>query len=107
MLKNIKQILEEDATPWTGSTQTEELVREQIAKHWGEEEAEDFDPAHDTRTFRGWLERNFAVKKGEKGLRSFVVLEEKDLKGKVVKRHVRNIWLFHKRQVSPIPCLEK
>ena len=102
-MKSIKEVLtEDDPTPWTGSQATYLAVRNAVEKRWGKKVADEFRASHDARTFRGWLSRNLAVKKGEKGLESFVIVEKKDQAGKVVDKIYKKIWLFHRRQVSPI-----
>ena len=102
MMKSIKEIVKEEPSPWSGSETTQNLVRSQISQRWTKEEAENFDPKYDTRTFRGWREQNYFVNKNEKGLESFVLIEKKDAQGKIIKKYNKKIWLFHRKQVSPI-----
>ena len=103
MLKSIKQVLtEDDPTPWSGSQATFLAVRNQVEKRWNKKTADEFRASHDARTFKGWLARNFVVNKGETGLESFVIVEKKDRSGKVIEKIYKKIWLFHRKQVSPI-----
>lgn len=86
-------------TNWTGSSKTEELVREQVRERWGEEEAENFNPRFSARPLRQWSKIGFKVKAGSKALRSFVLIEKKDEKGKVTGKIFKTVFLFHTRQV--------
>jgi len=104
MMKSIKTILsEEDPTPWTGSEATEKLVRDQVEARFGKKEASKFRAKYDARSFREWLKRKKIVNKGEHGLESFVIIEKKNPQtGEVIKKYPKKIWLFHRRQVSPM-----
>jgi hypothetical protein len=103
MFKSVKEIInEDDPTPWTGCEATEKLLRSQILERWGQKEADKYRAKYDARTFREWLKRKKIVNKGEHGLESFVVIEKKDQEGNVIKKYPKKIWLFHKRQVSPM-----
>ena len=103
MLKSIKEVLsEDDPTPWTGSEATYLAVKAQVEKRWGKKTANEFRASHDARTYRGWLSRNLVVNPGESGLESFVIVEKKDKNGKVAEKIYKKIWLFHRKQVSPV-----
>src|SRR3989344_5836283 len=97
-MEHISKIL----TNWKGSQQTADMVRDQIRQRWGDKAAEAFDPRYDARPFAQWLNIGYRVKKGEKALKSFVILEEKDEDGKVVKKHVRKINLFAVQQIERV-----
>ena len=102
-MKSIKQVLtEDDPTPWTGSEATYLAVRNAVEKRWGKKTANEFRASHDARTYKGWLARNLAVNKGEAGIESFIIVEKKDQSGKVIEKIYKKIWLFHRKQVSPI-----
>ena len=88
------------ASAWTGSEKTSDIVRRQIRARWGEEEAGNYDPKSNCLTFRSWLKNGFKVRKGEKALKSFIVIEEKDKKGEVVRKYPKSINLFYVRQVE-------
>jgi len=51
-------------------------------------------------TIKQWNENGYRVKKGEKALKSFIVVERKDKKGEVVKRYPKRINLFYSKQVE-------
>ncbi len=89
---------------WRGSVKTEDIVRKQIAQRWGDEEAKKYDPAKNCFTFRTWWTLGYVVKKGEKALRSYTLLEETttDENGKeqVVDRHIKRVHLFYYLQVE-------
>lgn len=104
-MKTIKQVLtEDDPTPWSGSEATFWAVKNQVEQRWGKNTANKFRATHDARTYKGWLSRNFKVNKGEAGIESFVIVEKKDQTGKVIEKIYKKIWLFHRKQVSPIKC---
>jgi hypothetical protein len=85
---------------WTGSEKTSELVKKQIADRWGVKEANSYDPYNNCLTLKQWNEHGYKVKKGEKALKSFVVLEEKDNNGEVIRRYPKTINLFYRNQVE-------
>ncbi len=89
---------------WRGSDKTADLVRKQIAQRWGEEEAKKYDPAKNCFTFRTWWALGYVVKKGERALKSYTLLEEmmtdEDGKQQVVDRHIKRVHLFYYLQVE-------
>lgn len=87
---------------WTGSENTSDLVRKQIAERWGEDEAKRYNPFVNCFTFNGWLKNGYVVRKDEKAIRSFIIVEKKDKKsGAVVERRPKTIYLFFDVQVEP------
>jgi len=87
---------------WTGSETTESLVRKQISNRWGSEEAEKYDPKANCLTIRQWNENGYRVKKGEKALQSYIVIEKKDEKGTVIETYPKRINLFYQKQVKQV-----
>lgn len=85
---------------WTGSETTETLVRKQIANRWGSEEAERYDPKINCLTIGQWNRIGCRVKKGEKALKSYIVIEKKDEKGEVIKKYPKQINLFYVKQIE-------
>ena len=87
---------------WTGSENTSDLVRKQIAKRWGEDEAKRYNPFVNCFTFKGWLKNGYVVRKDEKAIRSFIIVEKKDKKtGEIIERLPKRINLFYEKQVEP------
>ena len=87
---------------WTGSENTSDLVRKQIAQRWGEDEAKRYNPFVNCFTFNGWLKNGYVVRKDEKAIKSFIIVEKKDKKtGAVVERRPKTIYLFFDLQVEP------
>ena len=87
---------------WTGSENTSDLVRKQIAERWGEDEAKRYNPFVNCFTFNGWLKNGYVVRKDEKAILSFIIVEKKDKKtGAVVERRPKTIYLFFDVQVEP------
>lgn len=86
---------------WTGSENTSNLVRREIAKRWGEDEAKRYNPFENCLTFKGWLKNGCVVRKDEKAIRSFIVVEKKDKKtGAVIEKRLKTIYLFYEKQVE-------
>ena len=63
---------------WKGSSATANMVAGQIRQRWGEEAAKAYQPLVNCFTFRGWLERGYRVKKGEKSIQSITFVTVKD-----------------------------
>jgi len=87
---------------WTGSEITSNLVRKQIFSRWGEEEAKKYDPSKNCFTFKSWQANGYQVKKGEKAIKSYIVIEKKDKQGEVLKKYPKTINLFYIKQVEKI-----
>jgi len=87
---------------WTGSENTFNLVHKQIAERWGDEEARRYNPKENCLTFRKWLLNGYIVRKGEKAIKSFIIVEKKDKKtGEVIEKRPKQINLFYEKQVEP------
>ncbi len=87
-------------TNWTGSRHTEEAVRKEIRRRWGEQDAKEYDPRFSARTFNQWRKLGFTVKAGEKAIRSVTAIEEKDTAGNTIQRHYKQVSLFYLKQVE-------
>jgi hypothetical protein len=87
---------------WKGSANTADHVRQEIAARWGEEAAAKYNPVTNCFTFRGWLEKGYVVKRGEKGIRSAALTEHTvEENGKLVtKRYFKTCYLFYYVQVE-------
>ena len=97
---------EELKSVWKGSEKTFEMVAEQIAERWGEEEVENYDPETNCFTFNRWKQEGFQVMKGEKSLTSitWIVKEVKnELTGEMeTRKFPRKVCLFYYKQVKKI-----
>lgn len=104
-MKSIKEILEgPEISNFSGSEKTRSIVEDEIVKRWGRSELKNYDPLRSTLTVRSWITQfGMIPKKGERAIRSFVVLETRDKKDptKVIKR-IKSIFLFHYRQVTEL-----
>ena len=104
-MKSIKEILEgPEISNFSGSDKTKSIVEAEILKRWGPSELNFYDPLRSTLTAKNWIQKfSMIPKKGEKAIRSFVVLETRDKKDptKVIKR-IKSIYLFHYRQVTEL-----
>jgi hypothetical protein len=100
-MQHIKELLEHP-TNYSGSEVTKTTVRDEIARRWGPDEASQYDPYSNARTFGQWLILGYRVRKSEKAIRSFTLIEKTDESGKVIKRYKRNILLFYVKQVEKV-----
>ena len=90
---------------WRGSEKTASDVKKEIAKRWGEEEAETYDPRKNCFTYRTWQALGYQVKKGEKAIRSRTLVEvtdpdAKDAKKAVIAKYPKTVFLFYYKQVE-------
>ena len=94
---------------WKGSVTTASIIAYQIADRWGSEEAGNYDPQVNCFTFKGWKQRGYHVRKGEKALISHTflsrVIKVKDGQGKetdkvITSRIPKNVYLFYIKQVD-------
>ena len=103
-MKSIKEVLQgPEISNYMGSEKTRALVEEEISRRWGPSELKNYDPLRSALTFKNWLQLGMVPKKGEKAIRSFIVIRAKDKKDpkKEVKR-IKNIYLFYYRQVTEL-----
>jgi len=92
---------------WKGSRGTASNIARQIAERYGPEAAQQYDPTTNCFTYRGWRERGYQVKRGEKAMNSitFVPMLEKPKEGETPKEVAvhsvpRTVYLFWKSQVE-------
>ena len=67
-------------TNYRGSQVTAQIVRQTVLERYGEEAAANWNPGL-TRTFNNWYKNGFRVIKGQKAIRSFTMLSNKDTDG--------------------------
>jgi hypothetical protein len=101
------ETIKDPVSVWKGSTRTAGMIAHEIAARWGEEEVKKYDPDLNCFTFRGWQERGYRVKKGEKALRSFTFipgLEETKKEDGTTKHtargYLKGVCLFYILQVE-------
>ena len=90
---------------WKGSEKTAEQVKEEIARRYGEEEAENYDPQINCFTLPTWNKLGFKVRKGEKAIRSMTFIAKADPKAKKgeqteVIKYPKTVYLFYIKQVK-------
>ena len=106
-MQHINAEIRGPVSPYTGSESTYEMVKNQIAERWGNEEAERYDPYTNCLTFREWLARGYRVRKGEKALRSVTFIGPKGEEGTeedaTTKRYPKKVFLFYRLQVDKLP----
>lgn len=98
-MEHISTILE-TLTNWRGSKHTENMVREEIKKRYGEQDAQEYDPRFSARTYNQWKKLGFKVKAGEKAIRSVTTIEQKDGSGAVIQKRYKPVFLFYVKQVE-------
>lgn len=87
---------------WQGSLKTCQLIKQQIAERWGDEEAEKYDPDVNCFTFNAWRAKGYHVKKGEKALRSFTLVDKPATDEQEAARYPKGVALFYYLQVEPM-----
>ena len=101
---------------WKGSVTTASIIAHQISDRWGSEEAGNYDPQVNCFTLKGWQQRRYHVRKGEKALVSHTFLSRtikvkdshsvsKDNQGEetdkvITSRIPKNVYLFYIKQVD-------
>jgi hypothetical protein len=89
---------------WRGSEKTAAMVKDEIARRWGNEEAEKYDPRKNCFTYRTWQQKGYQVKKGEKAIRSQTLVEVTDPDAKdatkAVAKYPKTVFLFYYKQVE-------
>ena len=94
--------MSEKLSNYSGSAYTAKRVAEEIEKRWGSNEVKNYDPNTNCLPFKRWAELSYKVRKGEKSIRSFTLIETKDEQGHVVSRHPKTAHLFYYLQVEKI-----
>src|SRR5438270_6972459 len=90
---------------WRGSENTADQVGEEIARRYGEEEAEEYDPQTNCFTLPTWNKLGYVVQKGEKAIRSMTLIEKTDPNTKngeqsEVIKYPKTVYLFYIKQVT-------
>ena len=93
---------------WRGSAKTADAVRNEIARRWGEEEADQYDPLKNCFTLQSWNKLGYRVKKGERAIRSITyILATEGQKGEdetedthEERTYPKPVYLFYKTQVE-------
>jgi hypothetical protein len=94
---------------WRGSAKTADAVREEIARRWGDAEAEKYDPLTNCFTIGTWNQLGYRVKKGEKAIRSITYVEgtdpadtadDADADEQEVRTYRKTVYLFYRIQVE-------
>jgi len=93
-------VIHTEVAQWRGSEQTASQVRGEIAKRWGDQEAEQYDPRQNCFTFKTWRTKGYHVKKGEKAIRSMTLREVTDQDTQETKKYPKTVYLFYIRQVE-------
>ena len=92
---------------WTNSEKSYNLVTSQIVERWGEDCLEKHNPKRSCYTFSKWLKHGYAVKKGEKAIKSYSVMDILDENEKAIATISIPVNLFHRKQIIRIPKVKK
>jgi hypothetical protein len=95
---------------WQGSVYTAGSALAEIIKRYGEAEGAKYHPEINCFTYRGWLQRGYRVKRGEKAIRThtFLTISENEKDEKTGKEKMKlfsvpkNVCLFYYLQVEKI-----
>lgn len=102
MLQSIQEIMDGPAiSNYSGSEATKTAVALEIEKRWGKDEVRRYDPYKNALTFRKWLSLGYRIRRNERAIRSFAIVEAKDENGRVTQRIKRPCFLFYYKQVEP------
>jgi hypothetical protein len=102
-MKSIGQIMEDSImSPWRGSPETEEHVREQVRERFGDAAADSFSAAKDAMPLLSWSAFGYRVKRGARALKSITYVEVKGEDGKVEKKIRKVVNLFHRNDVEKV-----
>jgi len=83
--------------------ETYKTVLAQIIQRYGEQEIDVYNPSTNCFTYKGWQQRGFQVKKGEKALRSYTFIpdqRDKEAGRETVRKYLKTVNLFYHLQVS-------
>lgn len=102
-MKSIKEIVATPlVSPYKGSEKTYEDVREQLRERYGDDVADEYDPYVHVMPFAAWVSQGYMVRKGEKAIKSITLIEVRDENDKLMRKVMRTVNLFHKRQVEKV-----
>jgi hypothetical protein len=94
---------------WRGSEKTADAVREEIARRWGDAEAEKYNPLTNCFTIGTWNQLGYRVKKGEKAIRSVTYVAGTDQaadddadedEAQEMRTYRKTVYLFYRTQVE-------
>jgi len=94
--------MSEKLSNYKGSEATAKLVRTEILKRYGEEQANQYDAYTNCLSFKRWIQLGYKVRKGEKSIRSITFVDKKDALGNKLGSYRKTVHLFYKLQVDPV-----
>ena len=89
-------------TNYRGSATTRKMVEEQLIAKFGQEEAKNYVPELNCRTYKSWQAEGYQVKKNEKAIKSITFVVVKDGAGDAVNTYPKTVNLFYIKQVEKI-----
>lgn len=89
-------------TNYKGSQTTASQIAKQIAERWGEEEIKNYNPLENCMTYKKWTENGYRIKKGERALKTFTIVEKKNKEDEIIAKYSKVINLFYIKQVEKI-----
>ena len=88
---------------WTSSEKSYNEVVSQIIERWGEDALERHNPKTSCYTFPKWLKHGYTVRKGEKAIKSYSVMDIQDENEKIIATISIPVNLFHRKQIIKVP----
>lgn len=92
---------------WTNSEKSYNLVTSQIVERWGEDALERHNPKTSCYTFSKWLKHGYTIRKGEKAIKSYSVMDICDENEKVIATISIPVNLFHRKQIIRISKVKR
>lgn len=89
----------ENISGYQGSTSTFALVKKAIEERWPER-VDEYLPEKNCMTFKRWLALGYRVKKGEKSIKSYTIIKDKDDNSE--RSYFKPVHLFYFTQVEEI-----
>jgi hypothetical protein len=90
----------ENVSGYKGSSSTFALVKKIIEERYGPDLANEYLPEKNCMTFKRWLTLGYRVKKGEKSIKSYTVIKDKDEENE--RKYFKPVHLFYFTQVEEI-----
>ncbi len=87
---------------WTNSETSYNLVVSQIKKKWGKDEVTLHNPKRSCFTFSKWLKHGYMVKKGQKAIRTYSVMDITNEDEQVIATLQIPVNLFYRKQVTKL-----
>lgn len=95
----VGDLLQQALSNYQGSKHTFNLVARQIQSRWGTNELRNYDPYRNCLTFQQWRKRGYRVRRNERAIKSFTLVERENDDG-IKKKFPKTVNLFYYLQVE-------